>query len=143
MINNQRVRTYSKLIQLQTFEERYEYLKLSGTLGVITFGFDRYLNQQFYNSMQWKNLRRDIIIRDGGCDLGIEGREIEMGVRIHHLNPITIEDFESGKCDILDPEFLICTSLNTHNAIHFGNKSNLFQIPQERRKGDTTLWGSF
>lgn len=143
MMKDRRIRTYSELIQLSTFEERFEYLKLSGTLGVTTFGFDRYLNQQFYNSMQWRNLRRDMIIRDGGCDLGIEGRDIVTGIRLHHLNPISIEDFENGNYDILDPEFLICTSLNTHNAIHFGNKNNLILLPQERRKGDTTLWGQF
>lgn len=143
MMNNQRIRTYTELIQLRTFEERYEYLKLSGALGVTTFGFDRYLNQIFYNSTQWKHFRRGIIIRDDGCDLGIEGREIEIGIRIHHLNPVSIEDLENGNCDILDPEFAICTSLNTHNAIHFGTKSNLIQLPQERRKGDTTLWRSF
>ena len=143
MMNNQRIRTYSELIKLRTFEERYEYLKLGGSLGVVTFGFDRYLNQRFYNSTQWKKLRRDIIIRDEACDLAIPGHEIETGIRIHHLNAITIEDFENGNYDILDPEFLICCSLNTHNAIHFGNKSNLIQLPKERRKGDTTLWGQF
>lgn len=143
MMNSRRIRTYSELIKLPSFEERYEYLKLSGSLGVVTFGFDRYLNQRFYNSTQWKNLRREIIIRDEACDLGIEGREIETGIRVHHLNPITIEDFENGNYDILDPEFLICSSLNTHNAIHFGDKSNLIQLPKERRKGDTTLWGQF
>jgi hypothetical protein len=140
MRNNHIIRTYSELILLPTFEQRYEYLRLSGSIGVVTFGFDRYLNQRFYNSMEWRNLRREIIIRDGGCDLAIEGREIEDGIRIHHLNAITIEDFEAGNYDILDPEFLICCSLITHNAIHFGNKSNLIQMPQERRKGDTRLW---
>lgn len=140
-MNNQYIRSYSELIKLKTFEDRYEYLRLSGKLGVVTFGFDRYLNQRFYNSMEWRNLRREIIIRDGGCDLAIKDRDIIDGIRIHHLNAITIEDFESGNYNILDPEFLICCSLDTHNAIHFGNKSNLIQLPIERRKGDTTLWG--
>jgi hypothetical protein len=143
MMNNQHIRTYSELTQLSTFEERYEYLKLSGNLGVVTFGFDRYLNQLFYNSRQWKIIRNKIIIRDSGCDLGIEGRDILDGIRVHHMNPMLIEDLEYGNPDILDPEFLICCSLNTHNAIHFGNKSNLIQLPRERRKGDTTLWGQF
>ena len=139
-MRNNHIRTYSELIQLPTFELRYDYLKLVGAIGVVTFGFDRYLNQRFYNSNQWKDLRRDIIIRDHACDLGIKGRDILDGVRVHHLNPISIEDFEDGGYDMLYPEFLISSSLNTHNAIHFGNKNNLIRLPTERRKGDTTLW---
>lgn len=139
-MNRRHLRTYSELMQLKTFEERYEYLKLSGRLGVVTFGFDRYLNQIFYNSNQWKVIRNDIIIRDEACDLGVKGRDIIEGIRVHHMNPMLIEDLEDGNPDILDPEFLICSSLNTHNAIHFGTKDNLIYLPQERRKGDTTLW---
>lgn len=140
-MRNRYIRTYSELRQIKTFEERYEYLKLSGSIGVATFGFDRYLNQRFYNSLEWKSFRRDIIIRDGACDLGIEGYDIVSGIRIHHLNPLKIEDFEDGNFKLfLDPEFVICCSLNTHNAIHFGDKKNLILMPQERRKGDTTLW---
>lgn len=140
-MNNQRIRTYSELILLPTFEERYEYLKLSGRLGASTFGFDRYLNQAFYNSIEWKRFRNEIIIRDGACDLGVPGYDIVNGIRIHHLNPLTLADFEEGRFYLfMDPEFVICTSLNTHNAIHFGDKSNLIQLPKERREGDTTLW---
>lgn len=134
------IRTYSELILIPTFEERYEYLRLAGVLGRVTFGFDRYLNQAFYNSKQWERVRDKIIIRDEACDLGIIDREIHGGIRVHHMNSITIEDFENGNPDILDPEFLICTSLNTHNAIHFGNKNNLITLPQERRRGDTSPW---
>lgn len=140
MARTTKIRTYSELIRIPTFEERYEYLKLSGVLGRTTFGFERYLNQNFYKSKQWLKLRNDIIVRDGACDLGIEGRDIESGIRVHHMNPISIEDFESGNPDVLDPEFLITSSLTTHNAIHFGTNKNLIQLPQERRAGDTTLW---
>lgn len=143
MSNNQCVRTYSELIKLRTFEERFDYLQLSGKLGVVTFGFDRYINQIFYNSTQWRSIRKDIIIRDNGCDLGIPGLEIETGVRVHHLNPVSIDDLKYGNLDILDPEFLICTSLDTHNAIHFGTKNNNIRPFQERRKGDTDLWTPF
>lgn len=137
------MRTYSELIKLRTFEERFDYLQLSGKLGVVTFGFDRYVNQIFYNSTQWRSIRKDIIIRDNGCDLGILGLEIETGIRVHHLNPVSIEDLEYGNLDILDPEFLICTSLDTHNAIHFGTKNINIRPFQERRKGDTDLWTPF
>ena len=134
------IRTYSELIKLRTFEERFRYCKLSGQIGVITFGFDRYLNQMFYTSKEWRHVRNEVIIRDESCDLAIRDRELFGSVRVHHLNPITVEDFESGSDVILDPEFLICTSLDTHNAIHFGDEKNLISLPKERRKGDTTLW---
>ena len=135
-----KTRTYSELLTFRTFEERYEYLSLRGSVGVATFGFDRYLNQDFYNSRTWRVLRDKIIVRDNACDLGIQGREIFDSIRIHHLNPMSIEDVEQGNPAILNPEFLICTSINTHNIIHFGSSKNLTRLPVERRKGDTTLW---
>ena len=133
-------RTYSELITLRTFEERFNYLALYGSIGIITFGFDRFLNQDFYTSSLWRSVRDKIIIRDGACDLGIKGYDIFDAIRIHHMNPMTIKDLENGDPAILNPEFLICTSLNTHNAIHFGNSKNLTRLPIERRKGDTKLW---
>ena len=136
------IRCYSDLIKIKSFEERFEYLKLSGSIGVTTFGFDRYLNQAFYSSVPWRKVRRDVIIRDNACDLGIQERSIYGHIRVHHMNPITIEDLEENGI-AFDPEFLICVSLNTHNAIHFGDKDNLFKLPKERRKGDTTLWKTF
>lgn len=139
-MNEIMIRTYSELIQLSTFEERFRYCKLSSRIGVITFGFDRYLNQMFYTSKEWRRVRNEVIVRDESSDLGIRDRGIFGPVRIHHLNPITVEDFESGSELILDPEFLICTSLDTHNAIHFGDERNLISLPKERIKGDTKLW---
>lgn len=139
-MNSKTFRTYSELILLPTFEERFQYLSLSGSIGVATFGFDRYLNQNFYTSRQWRLVRDKVIVRDNACDLAIPGRDIYEGIRIHHLNPITIEDFENGDDSVINPEFLICTSLNTHNAIHFGDRRSLTQLSTERRKGDTKLW---
>lgn len=136
-------RSYSEMIQLPTFEERFKYLSLLGKVGEMTFGLDRFLNQRFYNSAEWKSIRDFVIIRDCACDLGIPGRDIFGGVRVHHMNPITPEDLEDGNDIILDPEFLICTSLDTHNAIHFGDLKNLTQLPIERRKGDTAPWKIF
>ena len=134
------IRNYTELIQLETFEERFDYLKLEGSVGTTTFGFDRYMNQNFYTSNQWRQIRREIIIRDDACDLGIPERSIYGHIRVHHMNPITMEDLELGRDIVIDPEYLICVSLNTHNAIHFGNKKNLFDLPVDRKKGDTTLW---
>ena len=134
------VKTYRELRRLQTFEERYEYLRIGGIVGRETFGFDRYLNQAFYTSGDWKPTRKDIIIRDDACDLGIEGREILSRLTIHHLNPITIEDIELARDCVFDPDNLICTSHNTHMAIHYGDASMLISLPKERRKGDTCLW---
>lgn len=125
---------------MPTFEERFKYLAFHGSIGIVTFGFDRYLNQEFYNSWSWRSLRDEIIVRDQACDLGIDGRDIFDAIRVHHMNPITVEEVERGDPKILDPEFLICTSLNTHNLIHFGNSKNLSQLPATRRKGDTKLW---
>ena len=135
------IKTYRELRRLRTFEERYEYLKLGGAVGRETFGFDRYLNQDFYhNSKDWKLTRRDIFIRDNGCDLAIPDREIFSRIIIHHINPITVEDIERGADCLFDPDNLICTSHSTSQAIHYGDASLLVRLPQERRKGDTLLW---
>ena len=135
-----KIKTYSELKTLSTFEDRFKYLAFNGSIGIITFGFDRYLNQDFYNSWSWRSVRDKVIIRDGACDLGIVGRDIFDAVRVHHMNPITVEEVERGDPKIFDPEFLICTSLNTHNLIHFGSSKNLPRLPVTRRKGDTKLW---
>ena len=134
------IKRYSELKKLKTFRERYDYLRLKGIVGLDTFGYDRYLNQMLYASKKWLNIRDKVIIRDLGCDLAIEGYEIHGRIIVHHMNPITIEDLELEKDISINPEFLICVSLNTHNAIHFGNKSNLFDLPKDRKKGDTSLW---
>lgn len=133
-------RTYLDLRHLDTFEDRYEYLRLGGTLGLRTFGFDRWINQRFYKSEEWKHVRHFVITRDNGCDLGILGYEIHSGLIVHHMNPISLKDLEHGEDWIIDPNFLITTSLRTHNAIHYGDNSLLPRGPVERRAGDTTLW---
>lgn len=134
-------RRYSELIKLPTFEERFQYLKLDGTVGASTFGFDRYLNQVFYRSPEWKKLRNEIILRDNGCDLGMEGYEIHgQPIIIHHMNPITAEEIEHRDSTIFDPEFLIITVLNTHNAIHYGDESLLPKKPVMRTPNDTCPW---
>ena len=135
-----KIRTYSELILLPTFEERFEYLKLDGRVGEDTFGFDRYLNQVFYRSHEWKKIRDHVIIRDNACDLGIEGLDIYGKVLIHHMNPITVKDIESRSKILLDPEYLICTVHNTHNAIHYGDENLLIKTPIERTKNDTCPW---
>jgi hypothetical protein len=133
-------RNYSELSKLKTFDERFEYLKLSNAVGLSTFGFDRFINQLFYRSSEWKRVRREVIVRDNACDLGILDRQINNMIFIHHINPITIEEFKSGSRLLLDLENLICCSANTHNAIHFGNKDSLNTLPIKREKGDTLLW---
>lgn len=135
-----RVRTYTELSRLHTFEDRYQYLKLDGTVGTSTFGFDRWVNQEFYRSREWKDVRNHVIVRDDGCDLGIPGYEIYVNLLIHHMNPISIQDLEHGNEWILDPNFLITTSHRTHNAIHYGDESLLPRGPVVRRFGDTKLW---
>jgi len=135
-----KIRTYSELLQLKTFEERFNYLRMFGQIGVATFGFDRYLNQSFYLSKEWRTVRRHVIIRDSSCDLAMPDREIFANIRVHHMNPISVDDLEKGSDFLLDPEYLICVSLDTHNAIHFGNEHNLIRLPKERMKGDTKLW---
>lgn len=133
-------RCYTELKRLKTIQERFEYLKLDGLVGVATFGFDRYLNQVFYKSGEWKEVRNYVIRRDAGCDLGVPGYEINSGLVVHHMNPITERDILERKDWILDPEFLICTSGLTHKAIHYGDASLLPQDPIVRMAGDTCPW---
>lgn len=127
-------------MKLQTFEERFRYLKLVARVGEETFGFDRYLNQQFYHSQEWKSIRNEIIIRDNACDLGITGREINKGIIIHHMNPITKDDLIHQSDFLLNPDYLICVSKKTHSAIHYGDESLLFDGLVERSKNDTCPW---
>lgn len=134
------IRTYSELRRIRTFEERFEYLKLKGSVGRSTFGFDRYVNQQFYTSRQWRQVRQKVIARDEGMDLGVDGYEIYDKIIIHHMNPMSVENIEHGDSDILDPEFLITTTHRTHNAIHYGDSSLLPKVIVDRRPGDTRLW---
>ena len=134
------IRTYHELIQLPSFRERYEYLRIGGLVGNDTFGFDRYLNQKFYHSPEWKQIRRDVIIRDEGRDLAMEGYEIQNGVYIHHMNPIGKDDLQNVTELLLNPDYLVCVSFRTHQAIHYGDASLLPQLPIERRPGDTKLW---
>jgi len=133
-------KTYSELMSFKTFEERYRYLRIRGEVGAETFGSDRYLNQIFYSSKEWKKFRRDIIIRDMGCDLGIEDREINGQIFIHHINPITIDDILHRRSCLTDPENAICVSFNTHQAIHYGDENLLIQEPIERTPNDTCPW---
>ena len=133
-------KSYTELSKLKTFEERFNYLKLDGKVGSETFGYDRYLNQIFYKSQKWKQTRDKVIIRDNGCDLGIDGYQINDKIIIHHMNPISLEELESGCNEIYDPEYLICVSDTTHNAIHFGNDNILEKTIIERKPGDTKLW---
>lgn len=135
-----KVRSYSELRRLETFEDRYRYLALRGIVGESTFGFDRYLNQEFYRSTEWRNARSAIIVRDQGCDLGIDGYEIHNRLYIHHMNPMTVRDIVDGDPSILDPEFLITTTHKTHNAIHYGDERMLSRPLVERHAGDTKLW---
>lgn len=134
------IRTYSELISLSTYEERYNYLKLSGEVGKDTFGFDRYLNQIFYKSPEWRSIRDHVILRDSGCDLAIPDREIYGRILIHHMNPITKEDILDRTDLLLNPEYLICTSKLTHTAIHYGDESLLIKDPVVRRPNDTCPW---
>ena len=134
------IRTYSELITLHTFEERFKYLQLNGQVGESTFGFDRYMNQVFYRSQKWKSIRDFVIIRDCGCDLGVEGYDIHGKIIIHHMNPLSMRDIETESDFLLNPDFLICTTHNTHNAIHYGNENLLVTAPIERTKNDTCPW---
>lgn len=126
--------------RFETFDDRFEYLKLGGQVGASTFGFDRYLNQQFYASTQWKQVRNFVITRDLGCDLGVPGYEIFSELLVHHMDPMTNDALLHGEAWILDPEFLITTTHNTHNAIHYGDRSLLPKPVLERARGDTKLW---
>lgn len=134
------LRCYRELRRLGTFEDRFEYLKLGGSVGHSTFGFDRHVNQSFYHSAEWRNIRREVILRDNGCDLGIPGYEINGALLIHHMNPIDQEDLYQHEMDVLNPEYLITTTQNTHNAIHYGDVSLLPTPFVERAPGDTRLW---
>ncbi len=133
-------KTYSELSRIRSFEDRFRYLSLRGHVGRETFGFDRHINQTFYHSTQWRDIRHYVIARDLGCDLGVSGYEIYDQVLIHHMNPIGVEDIVHGDPDILDPEFLITTTHKTHNAIHYGDESQLPRVFVPRRLGDTRLW---
>lgn len=134
------IRTYSELIKLQTFEERFRYLQLNGRVGEETFGFDRYLNQKFYNDPEWLRIRDQVIIRDNGCDLAMPDREIKTRILVHHMNPIDKEDILRRSNFLLNPEYLICTIKATHDAIHYGDESKLIIMPPERRPNDTCPW---
>lgn len=134
------IRTYSEMSRLTTHKERFQYLALHGSVGRSTFGFDRHINQKFYTSRQWRHLRHEVVLRDLGCDLGVMGYEIHDRPLIHHMNPITADDIMHGDESILDPEFLVMTTHNTHNAIHYGDESLLPRIHTPRRPGDTRLW---
>ena len=134
------IRTYSELIKIPTFIERYRYLRLGGKVGEETFGFDRYLNQKFYTDDEWRAVRDAVIVRDLGCDLGIPDREIQSRILVHHMNPITKEDILNRSKFLLDPEYMICTMKNTHDAIHYGDESLLYTAPVERTKNDTCPW---
>lgn len=134
------LRRYTELKRFKTFKDRYEYLRLGGIVGDSTFGFDRYLNQLLYTSDKWRRIRNEIIIRDNGCDLGIEGYDLRNKIIIHHMNPLTIKDVQDVSDDIFNPEYLICVSQRTHNAIHYGDESLLPQMPIERRPNDTCPW---
>lgn len=138
---NTTIRTYSELITLPTYIERFNYLKLGGKVGADTFGFDRYLNQKFYHQdPRWRSARDKVIIRDNGCDLGMEGYEIQGKIIVHHMNPITMDDIINKRDWIYDPEFLICTVHNTHNAIHYGDENLLYKGPAVRTPNDTCPW---
>ena len=134
------IKTYSELISIPTYEERFDYLKLDGIVGKDTFGYDRYLNQAFYNSPEWRRFRRDMIIRDNGCDLACEGYDIRGRIILHHINPLTQEDLINRKEALFNPENIICVSHNTHNAIHYGDANLLITGPIERVANDTCPW---
>jgi hypothetical protein len=137
---SQRIRTYTELSRIGEFEKRYDYLSVRSQIGVDTFGYERWLNQAFYQSTQWKRARQEVIARDRGCDLGVEGYEINDKIIVHHMKPMSVEDITHGDIDILDPEYLISTSHRTHNAIHYGDRSLLVKPLVRRRPGDTRLW---
>lgn len=135
-----RIRRYSELILLKTFQERFEYLKLDGSVGFDTFGFDRYLNQAFYHSPEWKHFRQKIILRDNACDLALEGYELRYGIYIHHMNPVERTDIIRHAEEILDPEFVVVVSFATHNAIHYGTGTMPSKPFVERSPNDTCPW---
>lgn len=134
------LRTYADLIQLQSFEERFEYLKLGGVVGRETFGLDRYLNQLFYQSDEWRSVRDQIIVRDNGCDLGMKGFEIHGPITVHHINPLSQKDILEHSDLLLNPNYLISTTASTHKAVHYGDKNQLLLLPNERSRNDTCPW---
>ena len=134
------IRTYYELSRIKNFEDRFKYLKLHGSVGDATFGFDRYMNQLFYRSKEWKAVRDFVIVRDGGCDLGISGREIQSTILVHHMNPLLPEDIKTSSQLLLNPEYLITTAHSTHNAIHYGDENLLLKFPSDRRRNDTSPW---
>lgn len=134
------IKTYSEMILLPTFLERFKYLQLNGMVGAETFGFDRYLNQSLYRTTEWKRFRREIIIRDNGCDLGCNDRTIYGKILVHHINPLTVEDIVNRHSCVFDPDNVICVSHDTHNAIHYGNEDLLMLGPIERKPNDTCPW---
>ena len=134
------LRTYSELITIPTMIERYRYLRLGGVVGESTFGFDRYLNQALYTSKEWRDLRHEIIVRDNGFDMALDGWDIGDRIVVHHINPLTIDDIDNRNPDIFNPEYLVCVSHSTHNAIHFGDEGLLPKPLVERRPGDTCPW---
>ena len=135
-----RIRTYSELMRFSSFEDRYQYLRLNGSIGETTFGFDRYVNQKFYRSAEWKQIRNYVIVRDNGCDLGVDGYEIHEKILIHHMNPIVLSDIQNASDYLLNPDYLISVTLATHNAIHYGDETLLIRAPTERRPNDTCPW---
>jgi hypothetical protein len=135
-----KIKTYTSLSKLKTFQERYEYLKLSGVVGDLTFGYDRYMNQLLYKSSRWIKTRDDVIIRDQGCNMGLIDYPIFDKIIVHHMNPIHMDDIEDMRDIIFEPEYLICVNMATHNAIHYGKKSFTMDFPPERTKGDTCPW---
>ena len=135
-----RIRTYSELMMFSSFEERFQYLRLNGSVGETTFGFDRYINQKFYRSAEWKQIRNYVIVRDNGCNLGVEGYEIHEKILIHHMNPIALSDIQNASDYLLNPDYLISVTLATHNAIHYGDETLLIRAPTERRPNDTCPW---
>lgn len=136
-----KVRSYQQLIRLPTFEERFNYLRLNSKVGEETFGFDRYFNQRFYRSSEWKQIRNQVIARDQGCDLAIFDRPIVGRIYVHHMNPISLEDIKDATDYLLNPDYLVCVSKETHDAIHYGDGSLLISTkPIERTAGDTRLW---
>lgn len=134
------IRTYTELSKIDGFKDRFQYLRLNGSVGLDTFGFDRYVNQNFYRSSEWRSIRDQVIIRDNACDLGVEGYEIYGRIYIHHMNPILLEDIENRTAFLLNPEYLIATTHDTHNAIHYGDESLLAIAPTERFENDTCPW---
>ena len=134
------IRTYSELIRFPTFKERFRYLQLQSIVGKETFGFDRYLNQAFYRSDEWKRIRNMVIVRDNGNDLAFNGHEIYGRIIVHHLNPVTVDDVVNRTKFLLDPEYLVCVTPETHNAIHYGDESQLIAMPPQRKPGDTCPW---